>query len=82
MNPRYCLLGAPCKLMSIDVSAWDNRKDKVMKAILLQFATQHEHVKEALTGNDLETLTDDTMPDPYWPTKLPTMWREVKAQLV
>ena len=53
-----------------------------MKAILLQFAMQHEHVKEALAENDLETLTDDTMPDSYWPTKLPTMWREVKAQLV
>ena len=45
-----------------------------MKAILLQFATEHSHIKEALADNDLETLTDNTMPDRI-PTGLPNFRR-------
>ena len=67
---------------TIDVAAWDASKDDLMRAILIKFANDNDHIKRILNDNDLSTLVDDTMPDHYWPAKMPIMWREVKAKLM
>lgn len=66
----------------IDIDAWDANKDSLMLDIMRAYLDQHEHAKLALKDNDLLTLKETSMPDAYWPSRIPEMWRGIKAETV
>ena len=66
----------------IDIDAWDANKDNLMLDIMRAYLDQHEHAKSAVKDNDLSMLKETSMPDSYWPIRIPEMWRGIKAEMV
>ena len=49
--------------------------------IMHKLVEQHDDIRQTLLNTDLDGLIEDTLPDVYWSSKLPSFWLSIQQEL-
>ena len=66
---------------TIDIVAWDKNREPLMTSILVAQARQNDTMRDIVMEHAGTDLFENSMSDAFWPTVLPTIWKNVKAAL-
>lgn len=66
---------------SIDISAWDANKAKLMYRLVKEQARHHETMIDALIEHKDEDIVVDDVHDLYWPDTLPKIYKQLGQKL-
>ena len=65
----------------IDVTSWDANRETLMESILTAQAKENPAFKKIVLRNANKGLVENSMGDAFWPTALPGIWKNVRANL-
>jgi predicted NAD-dependent protein-ADP-ribosyltransferase YbiA (DUF1768 family) len=65
----------------IDVTSWDANRETLMESILTAQAKENPAFKRIVLRNANKGLVENSMGDAFWPTALPGIWKNVRANL-
>ena len=65
----------------IDVTSWDANRETLMESILTAQAKENPAFKKIVLQNANKGLVENSMGDAFWPTALPRIWKNVRANL-
>ena len=65
----------------IDITSWDANRETLMESILTAQAKQNPGFKKIVLKHANKRLREGSMSDTFWPTALPGIWKNVRANL-
>ena len=65
----------------IDVTSWDANRETLMESILTAQAKENPAFRKIVLQNANKGLVENSMGDTFWPTALPGIWKNVRANL-
>lgn len=65
----------------IDIASWDANRETLMESILTAQAKQNPGFKKIVLEHGNKNLVENSMGDAFWPTALPKVWKNVRANL-